>query len=192
MNKHTEETDARYTAEVIKRKLHETGLTQADLGRRLHLSRAGISRAMSRPNGMRTHLEQVAHALGCEMSELVPAKVPDRNQIRALFGQQIDEGHVRLNAGCLIKRLSDKQRQRMDGAVWLLLQSTSSKPLDGALVLLTTKDGTEHLRDFYRDANDKSTVVLMSHDKAERPLVIKDDDIQEIRMVIAPLASLPH
>lgn len=192
MSKLTDNADALFTATVIKKKLHEQGLTAADLGRRLDLTRAGISRALSRPHGMQTHVERVAKVLGCDVNDLVPSKAAERTQMRTMFGAHVDEGSVRLNAGCLIKKLTDAQRQRMDGHGWVLLQATSARPLDGTLVLLTTKEGKEYLMDYYRDAKDRDIVVLMSYDKSERPLTIKEEDIEQVRMVIAPLAQLPR
>lgn len=192
MHQTTDNPGVHSSSAAIKRKLHETGITQTDLADRLGLTKSAICRGLQRPNGLRTHLGKVAKVLGCELDDLVPARASERSQLRTMFGPTVDDGAIKLNSGCLIKRLTDKQRQRMDGASWVLLQGSASKPLDGTLVLLTKKDGTEFIRKYYRDGEDKKLIVLVSANGSERPVTIKEEDIEDVRMVIAPLASLPQ
>lgn len=198
--------DPFYTSREIQRRMHETGLDKAALGRRIGLTKSGMHRALARPHAAEKHVKTIARVLGCKQADLLepnvgravpqaePARItpvsPPSSPMVQYFGEDAAAGGaIYLTPGCAVKRLQDPMKRVIGGAEWVLLAPTGKCPDDGSLVLVTKRDGSEWLRLYYRDGNDESLVTLMSSDGSERPLTFKASDIQETRVVIAPLAN---
>ncbi len=186
-------SDALNMSEVIKRKLHEKGITQADLANRLGLCRSAITKALVRPNGMQNHVDKMAALFKCPTSDFAPP-TGLREHLLSLLGSEVNQGEVRLPGGCALKEVPPELRKTVGGG-WMLLQATSISPRNGALVYLVTTSGKEYVRRFFRDAEDPTMVVLTSAlpgapGRAEdTPVSLKEAKIAEVRMVIAPLAA---
>ncbi len=188
-------SDALNMSEVIKRKLHEKGITQSDLANRLGLCRSAVTRGLIRPNGMRNHVDKLATVFKCPTTDFAPPTAL-REHLLSLLGSEVNQGEVRLPGGCSLKEVPPDLRTAVGGA-WMLLQATSISPRNGALVYLITTAGKEYVRRFFRDAEDPTQVVLTaalpptSHRAEEAPVSLKEAKIAEVRMIIAPLAVLP-
>jgi hypothetical protein len=198
-------THEMYPNVVVMRLLHSRHMTNVALAEYLQLTRSAVSKMLNRPNAVHHHAPKIAKFFSVSESDITgarqsshpadalplgaPAMGHNANPMTVLqdeVGKTLDSNVIPIPPGWALVRVPGKSR----GVDWLLCGPLASKPREGDLVVALTSDGRQWCRAFNRDEIDEKRIVLTSPDNSERPIVLRDKEIVEMRRVIAPVANL--
>jgi hypothetical protein len=176
----------------------------------LQMDPSALTQARKRPNGLNWHVQNLAKFFHVPLKALTglsdeesmrllpsdPASKPGRRvgvaselpksaPLFQMSGTPNEKGEFTLSAGCIMKRV----REGENGPVrFSLLGPVEARPQINNLVFVEMKDGKHYVRRYTVDPNKPELVLLMPTTEGDTPIVVAQEDIESIRVMIAPLA----
>lgn len=196
--------DPLYPSVTVMRRLHDRQLSAADLAHFLRVTRSAVSKMLNRPGGVLPHVAKIARFFDCQEADITGVKAAPKaplplgapvgaaasgeptTVLQEELGRQLDSSVIPLPPGWALVRVDVPSR----GRDWYLCASVGSKPREGDDVVVTTTDGRMWFRTYHLDELDEHRVVLVAKQPSERPIVVSDAEIAEMRRVVVPLPNL--
>lgn len=189
---------------VVMRRMHDQRISAQEVAEFLKKTRSAVSKMLNRPGAVLPHASKLAKFLDMEEAEIVGHQRPSRHQPATPPPPRPDTPPLRTIETVLESELGKLDANTIPlgvswslvrvevpgGTNWFLCAPISSKPREGDEVIVTTKDSRVWHRYYNLDEFDQSRVVLTSRGNGDRPMVLNESDIHEMRRVVGQLANL--